>query len=178
MYLRTIKVPSSNGKINVYVRLVEAYRQDGKVKQRVVADLGRKDVLAALLPQLQRLLRGDQAMVGQEPQSDVKVLEAATWGPMLLVQRLAGWLESDWVCDTAGRRFAPVWKQRGHVKVEHRQLDRWHRTLDRLAGTKDRIEVDLYARLRDLFSLKGDLVLYDITSSYFEGAGGLGVSRA
>ncbi|MCY2954627.1 MAG: hypothetical protein NTU53_22075 [Planctomycetota bacterium] len=124
-----------------------------------MADLGRKDVLAALLPQLQRLLRGDDAIVGQEPRSDVKVLEAATWGPMLLVQRvaqqlglteilqqslksghageeedeahaappaeralalianrlirpgsehaLAGWLESDWVCDTAGRRFVP-----------------------------------------------------------------------
>jgi len=223
MYLRTVKVPSSSGKVNVYVRLVEAYRQDGKVKQRVVADLGRKDVLAALLPQLQRLLRGDDAIVGQEPQSDVKVLEAATWGPMLLVQRvaqqlglteilqqslksghadeeedeahaappaeralalianrlirpgsehaLAGWLESDWVCDTAGRRFVPCWKQHGRVKVEHRQLDRWYRTLDRLAKAKDRIEVELYARLRDLFSLKVDLVLYDITSTYFEGSG-------
>ncbi|MCY2955326.1 MAG: hypothetical protein NTU53_25645, partial [Planctomycetota bacterium] len=63
VYLRTVKVPSSSGKINEYVRLVEAYRQDGKVKQRVVADLGRKDVLAALLPQLQRLLRGDDAIV-------------------------------------------------------------------------------------------------------------------
>jgi hypothetical protein len=45
MYLRTVRVPSSSGKINEYVRLVEVYRQDGKVKQRVVADLGRKDVL-------------------------------------------------------------------------------------------------------------------------------------
>jgi len=31
--------------------------------------------------------------------------------------------------------------------------------------------VALYHRLRDLFSLKPDLVLYDITSTYFEGAG-------
>ena len=29
----------------------------------------------------------------------------------------------------------------------------------------------LYHRLRDLFSFKPDLVLYDITSTYFEGAG-------
>ncbi len=36
---------------------------------------------------------------------------------------------------------------------------------------KTEIEVDLYSRLRDLFSLKPDLVLYDITSTYFEGAG-------
>jgi transposase len=160
--------------------------------------------------------------VGQEADSDLKVLEAATWGPMLLVHHLAqqlglpaifqqllksalddeedeaqaappaeralvlianrlirpgsehalaGWLESDWVCDTAGRRFVPCWKQHGRVKVEHRQLDRWYRTLDRLAGAKDQIEVELYGSLRDLFSLKVDLVLYDITSTYFEGAG-------
>ena len=45
MYLRTVKVPSSSGKINEYVRIVEAYRENGKARQRVVADLGRKDVL-------------------------------------------------------------------------------------------------------------------------------------
>jgi hypothetical protein len=161
MYLRTVKVPSSSGKINEYVRIVEAYREDGKVKQRVIADLGRKDVLAALLPKLQRLLAGENAIMGQESQAEVKVLEAATWGPMLVVRHLAqqlglpamfqrllqsvrvadeedeasaappaeralvlianrlirpgsehalaSWLESDWVCDTAGRRFVPRW---------------------------------------------------------------------
>ena len=70
MYLRTVKVPSSSGKINEYVRIVEAYREDGKVKQRVIADLGRKDVLAGLLPKLQRLLAGDNAIVGQESPAD------------------------------------------------------------------------------------------------------------
>ena len=30
MYIRTIKVPSSNGSINEYVRIMKAYRQDGK----------------------------------------------------------------------------------------------------------------------------------------------------
>jgi transposase len=227
MYLRAIKVASSSGKINEYVRIVEAYRQDGKVKQRVVANLGRKDVLAALLPKLQRLLAGQNAIVGQELDGELKVHEAANWGPMLVVQHLArqldlpaifqqclkaghveqddearaappgeralvlianrlirpgsehalaGWLESDWVCDTAGRRFVPVWKQSGRVKVEHRQLDRWYRTLDRLAAAKERIEVELYGHLRDLFSLKVDLVFYDITSTYFEGSGPAGLA--
>ena len=35
----------------------------------------------------------------------------------------------------------------------------------------------LYHRLRDLFSLKPDLVLYDITSTYFEGAGPHGFAQ-
>ncbi len=59
MYPRTVKVRSSSGSIHEYIRIVEAYRDDGKVKQRVVADLGRKDLLVEILPKLRRLLAGD-----------------------------------------------------------------------------------------------------------------------
>ena len=62
MYPRTVKIRSSNGTVNEYVRVVEAYRENGKVKQRVVADLGRKDLLVQMLPKLQRLLAGDEAL--------------------------------------------------------------------------------------------------------------------
>jgi transposase len=216
MYLRTVKVPSSNGTVNVYVRVVESYRQDGKVKQRTIAELGRRDVLAALLPQLQRLLKGQPRLVGDTPaDDDLEVLEAATWGPVLVVRTLftqlglwdifdellgqakkgpsfserafvllanrliqpssehglARWLETDFVCDRQGRRFVPHWHTRGRVKVHHRQLEAWYRTLDRLLAAKDKIEMRLYHRLRDLFSLRPDLVLFDITSTYFEGQG-------
>jgi transposase len=215
MFLRTVKVPSSNGSVNQYVRVVEAYRQDGKVKQRTIADLGRKDVLTALLPQLQRLLLGQPRLTGQAAGNDLDILEAATWGPVLVVRTLfdqlglgpifdellgkakkgasftdrafvllanrlirpssehglARWLETDFVCDRQGRRFLPHWHTRGRVKVHHRQLEAWYRTLDQLVVAKDKIEVRLYERLRDLFSLKPDLVLFDITSTYFEGAG-------
>ena len=61
MYLRTVKVRSSSGSINEYVRVVEAYRDNGKVKQRTLADLGRKDLLVEILPKLQRFLGGDRA---------------------------------------------------------------------------------------------------------------------
>jgi transposase len=214
MYLRTVKVPSSNGTVNEYVRVVESYRDDGKVKQRTIADLGRKDVLTALLPQLQRLLLGQPQPVGENA-SDIDVLEAPTWGPVLVVAALfeqlglwqlfdellgkakkgpsfsdrafvlvanrlirpssehglARWLETDFVCDRQGRRFLPHWHTRGRVKVHHQQLDAWYRTLDQLLAAKDRLEVRLYQRLRDLFSLQPELVLFDITSTYFEGAG-------
>jgi hypothetical protein len=221
MYLRTVKVPSSNGTVNEYVRVVEAYRQDGKVKQRTIADLGRKDVLTALLPQLQRLLLGlprtgdEPASAGEPVPADLDVLEAATWGPVLVVRALfeqlglwqvfdellgkakegpsytdrafvllanrlirpasehglARWLETDFVCDRQGRRFLPHWHTHQRVKVHFRQLRAWYRTLDRLVAAKSQIEVRLYQRLRDLFSLQPDLVLFDITSTYFEGAG-------
>lgn len=218
MFIRTVKVPSSNGAINEYVRVVEAFRQDGKVKQRVVADLGRKDFLQELLPNLIRVLRGDPVVAGQE--ADVDILQAWTWGPVLVVRALfeqlgltqifdqflgqprkrddaarvpyadrlfvlianrlirpssehglARWLDNDFVCDRLGRRFVPHWHQRGRVQVDSRQLQSWYRTLDRLVAAKNNLEVALYGRLRDLFSLKPELVLYDITSTYFEGAG-------
>jgi transposase len=84
---------------------------------------------------------------------------------------LARWLDTDFVCDRQGRRFVPDWQQKGRVQVHHRQLGAWYRTLDVLGRAKDKIEVALYQRLRDLFSLQPDLVLFDITSTYFEGAG-------
>ncbi len=49
MYLRTVKVRSSNGTLNEYVRVVEAYRDNGKVKQRTLAELGRKDRTGSLV---------------------------------------------------------------------------------------------------------------------------------
>ncbi len=61
--------------------------------------------------------------------------------------------------------------------MHDQQLDSWYRTLDHLLEAKEDIETALYARLRDLFSLKPDLVLYDITSTYFEGTGPQGLAR-
>jgi transposase len=214
MFIRTVKVPSSSGAVNEYVRIVEAYRDNGKVKQRVVADLGRKDVLTRLLPNLQRVLLGTPIPIGEDADA-IEVVDASTWGPVLAVRTLfeelglwaifdallprtkkgpsfaerafvllanrlirptsehglARWLETDFVCDRQGRRFVPHWQRKGRVQVHHRQLGAWYRTLDVLFKAKDKIEVALYHRLRDLFSLKPDLVLYDITSTYFEGAG-------
>ncbi len=77
MYPRTVRIRSSNGTVNEYVRIVEAYRDQGTVKRRVVADLGRKDTLLAVLPKLQRLLRGDFEL-GQDGSTELKVVDAST----------------------------------------------------------------------------------------------------
>ena len=47
--------------------------------------------------------------------------------------------------------------------------DRLYRTLDRLLAAQEAIEEDLKARLGTLFQLEYDLLLYDLTSTYFEG---------
>ena len=58
MFLRTAKAAGGKGVQHEYVRLVESYREKGKNKQRVVCHLGRKDLLAAHLDSLVRLLHG------------------------------------------------------------------------------------------------------------------------
>lgn len=219
MYVRTIRIPSSNGTVNEYVRVVESYRENGKVKQRVLADLGRKNLLVTLLPKLRRVLEGTPVVEGQT-EEEPDILDASTWGPVLVVRRLfeqlglwevldrflgtakavpfadrafvlvanrlihpksehglAGWLETDFLCDRQGRRFVPRWRNRRRVRVHHQQLDAWYRTLDQVVAAKPKIELALYQRLRDLFSLRPELVLYDITSTYFEGRGPVDMAR-
>ena len=87
MYVRTVKVPSSNGTVNEYLRVVEAYRENGKVKQRIIADLGRRDMLSALLPNLRRILEGTPKLEGQQ-ENDVDILNTFTWGPLLVAGKL------------------------------------------------------------------------------------------
>src|SRR5258708_18720185 len=182
MYRRTVKVRSKGGTVNEYVRVVEAYREGGKVKQRVVADLARKDLLVEVLPKLRRLLAG----AAQDP-ADPQFGEAPTWGPVLVVRALfdqlglwgildqylgqakgvpfadrafvlvanrliapasehglAGWLETDFVCDRKGRRFLPHWHPRRRVSVHPPQLHPPYPTPDQLLPAKEQIEVALY----------------------------------
>lgn len=47
--------------------------------------------------------------------------------------------------------------------------DRLYRALDKLLPHKDDLEVFLKNRMGELFELKYDLLLYDVTSTYFEG---------
>jgi transposase len=225
MFIRSIKVPSSTGAVHEYIRIVTSVRDNGKVKQKVIANLGRRDTLEAVLPLLNRFLKGDEdaeqlsRAFGQD--GPIEVVDASTWGPLLIARHffdqlglwqlldagrrwskllpeenpdddwvsrvlvlianrltrpasehgLAGWLETDYVCDRAGSRYLPRWQQQRRVQVEWAQLQSWYRTLDHLLLNKDDLEVALYERLRTLFDFQPELVFYDITSTYFEGHG-------
>jgi transposase len=227
MYLRTVKAKGADGVEFEYIRLVEAYWENGHSKQRVVANLGRKDILAPHLESLIALLgEGKKTKANSLAlREHIEATVAACWGPMLVARSLwrefglesildglapktntvqkvgtlaladrvlvlvanrlcrpgsehalAQWLESDFVCGRDGKRILARWKQQGRVRVDLSWLQEWYRTLDQLLARKDSIEVELFGRLRDLFHLQVDMVFYDLTSTYFEGAGPAGLA--
>jgi transposase len=199
-----------------YLKIVESYRENGQVKQRVVGNLGRLDQLGTGLDDLvASLSKYCQSRFARSDQ--IQCQETLGWGPVLLARHLweqmnlpeivgefcgrskrkfdvaetafvlvanrlcepgsehglARWLEHTFVCDHKGRRWKPEWlpvkqiTKQQRVKVRSEQLNRWYRTLDALVAAKDKIEHALYLKVRDLFSVKVDLVFYDLTSTYF-----------
>jgi hypothetical protein len=222
MFLRTVKARGSRGVKHEYLRLVESYWENGRSRQRVVLNLGRKDVLAPHLDSLVRILEGENKGDKWVQFGQVNPDDGACWGPalaaaslwrelgldvildsceggkrrrqstpladralVLATHRLLGpgsehslaeRLETDYLCDRQGRRWLPPWEEHGRVKVNRSWLQRWYRTLDELVSHKEEIEERLYFGLRDLFSLEAEMVLYDITSVYFEGHGPEGLA--
>src|SRR5262249_49837542 len=74
------------------------------------------------------------------------------------------------------KRILARWKQQGRVRVDLNWHQQWYRTLDQLLARKERIELELFVRLRDLFHLEVEMVFYDLTSTYFEGRGPTGLA--
>ena len=104
MFLRTVKARGGEGVQHEYVRLVEAYREHGKNKQRVVCHLGRKDLLTEHLDALIALLRGERRAPTKSAAGPVAALGAWDWGPMLVARTLWRELGLQHVLDQEGGR--------------------------------------------------------------------------
>jgi len=63
------------------------------------------------------------------------------------------------------------------VKAEQVYDQRLYRALDRLLPHKAGIEAHLVKRFGELFDLDYDLLLYDVTSTYFEGVADAGIAK-
>ena len=96
--------------------------------------------------------------------------EAISWAPMAAVLVIARLCEpsselhiaEDWYRTTALEDLLGIPAER----IDDHRL---YRTLDRLVLHKEAIEQHLKKRMGELFALDYDLLLYDVTSTYFEG---------
>ena len=115
---------------------------------------------------LWRALRLDELMARPLPPGR----EAVPWATMAAVLVLAR------LCEPSSElHIAEDWYRRTALEdllaLAATQVndDRLYRALDRLLPHKTALEQHLVARLGDLFALEYDLLLYDVTSTYFEG---------
>ncbi len=96
--------------------------------------------------------------------------EDVSWGTMAAILTIARFCEP-----ASERHIADTWYRRTALEEllgatpEQIHTDRLYRALDRLLPHKEALETHLRRRLGELFELKCDLLLYDVTSTYFEG---------
>jgi len=203
-----------------YLQIVENQRIDGQVRQRVIATLGRLDVLQAtgridaLLSSCARFAEKvsvlDAHKRGQLPPAEtIKIGPPKVFGRLWeqlgikgIIQKLLGNRQYEFDVERAifltvlhrlmvsgSDRAAEQWCRgyaiAGIAEIELHHIYRAMAWLgDPLASnkqggatpfaprcTKDLIEESLFARRQDLFTGL-DLVFFDTTSIYFEGAGG------
>ena len=96
--------------------------------------------------------------------------EEVSWGTMAAVLTIARFCEPAselHIADTWYRRTAL--EELLNVTPEQVHTDRLYKALDQLLPHKEILEKHLRQRLGELFELKCDLLLYDVTSTYFEG---------
>ncbi|MCM8774730.1 MAG: IS1634 family transposase [Candidatus Omnitrophica bacterium] len=201
---------------------MESYREGGKIKKRVIAKLGRLDLIPK--GQLLRMSKKLARYAGEEVymENEIEAKESFIFGPLILIRKiweelgigeiigeeigervfvltscrllspqsehgLSYFLKEYYVCDKRGRRWEAEWRDdiverlyatdgRDRVKAEWGKLKRWYRTLDKLIERKEEIELRIYERVKNLFSIKVDIIFYDITSTYFEGNGAKGIA--
>jgi len=191
----------SKGKLYRYVKIVENYWYKGQSRQRIMANLGnlekfKNKELEKLIKSLCRLCEREDLNV-----ENLKTKEAPRYADILTARHLWKELGLDELIDShmrhteakipvelasflmvANRLVDPLSKLAisswYKEKVYLRELENTHfaphdfyRSMDYLEEMKEDIEKDLYYKLRDLFTLKLNLIFYDTTSSYFEGEG-------
>jgi hypothetical protein len=193
MYIRITK----NSRGEAYYHLVESFRREGKVRQRVLLSLGRVEegklqkLAEAVSKHLDRVTALNLA-------SSIDISQAYLYGPLLLLQHMADQLGISNVLSgiaqkhdrlqfnferavfsmVVSRFMEPISK----LGLWDRMLDRFYpglfdneielhhfyRSLDLLSTHKEDIEKQLFYYGKDLFNVQVDVVLYDLTTLRFE----------
>jgi len=207
MYIRKRTIRSSGGKKYTYLELARTCRKDGKVCQERLCSLGRLDELRGrgaidrMIVSLSKVARDHWI---RTKALELEANWSKEYGIVILVERL--WqklglgsiiaelyqrslmevpVKEGLLCMVTNRLVDPrskrsTYKWLGTVYSpgwENLELSHLYRTLDFLDGNIRRIEEALFVQSRDLFSLNIDLVLFDTTSTYFEGKGPVGLAK-
>jgi transposase len=179
-----------------YLTIVESYREDGKVRQRLIGSLGcldkleGKDKLKKIAVSLLKYCKTNRTHF------DITTMcekERKNWGAPVIVRNLWDRFELDKLFTeiTKGykikfdffssvflmvldRLYEPKSKLRSYEEaskydgIKEPELQHLYRALDILADKKEVIEEYLFNANQSLFNTKIDIVFYDVTTLYFE----------
>jgi len=200
MYFKTIgkKVGSKTYK---YLTVVESYRKDGKVKQRIIANFGNIEKLPhgkieSLITSLSRYTSNRSFYI-----SDLYTNYAKNYGDILAIKKIWDDLEvgkciskytedkkanfnissaafimvaNRLICPQAKICLTRWYKDKVYipnVKNDTFSYQNFYRSMDYLIDIKEKLEVDIYFKLVNLLNINLNLIFYDLTSTYFEGDG-------
>ncbi len=190
MFLREIK---SKGK--KYLNIVESYREEGKIKQRYIASFGcinylNNAQLKKLGLSLIRYCKEDKNIFDI---SEIEEKDRKIWGPVKIFRKLWDLYQLDELFSTIlrnrrikfdffsatflmlldrlsepGSKLRSYARQDKYYGIKDNLLHHLYRALDILAAEKENIEKSIFERQKNLFNMKIDVVLYDVTTIYFE----------
>lgn len=206
MFVRTKTFSNKDGSKRIYLQIVRNVWENNRSHQKVVCTLGRlKDLKEGRIDSLLKgLARFSEKLEVLEISRDLLAKEDKEYGAPLVLRRLfnqlglaeilQGYLvshnhlfnvESAIFAMILNRIIAPSSKLRVYEWLEEvydpdfedLELQHLYRALDFLDLHKEKIEMSLFEKVKNLFSLTLDVVFYDTTSIYFEGEGPEGLAK-
>lgn len=179
-----------------YLQIVESYRENGKIKHRTIANLGRFDELKnnkQLLNMANRLLK----LSGQSPVIPTRIEmeeKARLYYGQIIYEKIWKVFKLDVFLKKISEKYKITYDLNQIVQYlsihrlmlagsKHQafessnqfmgnyhmiSLQHIYRCLDVLAKEKENIEEKLFEQHRDLFNMEVDVVFYDLTTIHFE----------
>jgi transposase len=191
-----VRVSTVKGKSKTYrsVQIAESFRDPEKgPRTRIVAHLGQ---IEGNEEQLQKIISGLNRILGKPTAKDVIFEQAKDFGHTYLLDRIwkklklsqavqellknsdiAFDLESylklmvlNRLCDPSSKLGILEWIKGVYFpSLDEPEYHKILRTMDWLIENKTRLEPAIWNRMKTMLDIEADLVLYDVTSSYFEG---------
>ena len=186
MFIRVI-----NSKNHKYIKVVENYREDGKVKQKVIANLGKLEDISEreaenIASKLLLLTKSKKAVDKEKSTPSIEELDRYNYG-FVVYKRLWDRFKLDEILDKLVEdkeieydfksvvfsmvidrllkpksKLALVENKEDYFYInDELQLNHIYRSLDILSENKLNIEEALFNRNKTLFNISTDIVFYD-----------------
>jgi transposase len=193
MYIRVTK----NTKGQAYYHLVESYRENGKVKQKVLLSLGKVED-NRLDELISALGKHKDVLTALEAAKSLEIEDTYILGPLLALQHIFTRFGIEKILSAIAKQHSQLglnferiiftmivcrfikpssklkifeyWQDKLYpgLLAGKDELHHLYRALDLLSQHKEQIEQELYWRDRDLLNMSVDVVLYDLTTLRFE----------